>query len=48
MIFNPESDTIINSGDSMIILGDPQKIQKFRTEVCKDFRTLSERAEQIQ
>jgi voltage-gated potassium channel len=48
MEFNPESDTVINSGDSMIILGDPSKIQKFRTEVCKDLRSLSERAEQIQ
>ncbi len=48
MNFNPGSNTIINSGDSMIILGDPGKIQKFRTEVCKDFRSLSERAEQIQ
>ncbi|MEQ8524111.1 potassium channel protein [Gracilimonas sp.] len=48
MNFNPESNSVIHSGDSMIILGDPGKIQKFRTEVCKDFRTLSERAEQIQ
>jgi voltage-gated potassium channel len=48
MNFNPESDTIINSGDSMIILGDPAKIQRFRTEVCRDLRSLSERAEQIQ
>ena len=48
MNFNPESNTVINSGDSMIILGDPSKIQKFRTEVCKDLRSLSERAEQIQ
>lgn len=46
--FNPGSETLIHSGDSMIILGDPVKIQKFRTEVCKDFRSLSERAEQIQ
>lgn len=48
MNFNPSSDSVIQSGDSMIILGDPSKIQKFRTEVCKDFRSLSQRAEQIQ
>lgn len=48
MNFNPESSTVINSGDSMIILGDPEKIRLFRKEVCKDFRSLSERAEQIQ
>ncbi len=45
--FNPGSDTVIEAGNSMIILGDPAKIQEFRTEVCKDTRTLSERAENM-
>lgn len=45
--FNPGSDTVIEAGNSMIILGDPVKIQEFRTEICKDTRTLSERAENM-
>lgn len=45
--FNPSSETVIEAGNSMIILGDPSKIKDFRIEVCKDTRTLSERAENV-
>ncbi|MTI87466.1 MAG: potassium channel protein [Balneolaceae bacterium] len=48
IIFNPESDQVINEGDSLILLGDVAKIQQFREEVCKDYRSLSDRAEQFQ
>lgn len=46
--FNPVSSDIIRSGDSLIILGDPIKIEAFRAEMCNDNRSLSERAEQIE
>jgi len=41
--FNPGSDDKINVGDSLIVLGDIQRIRKLREEGCKDFRTLKER-----
>ncbi|MFN1835019.1 TrkA family potassium uptake protein [Balneola sp. MJW-20] len=47
-IFNPDSSVIINEGDSLILLGDQNKIQKFRKVVCDDHRTLSERAEHFE
>ena len=46
--FNPKSTDIINKGDSLILLGDLKKIQAFRSEMCKDTRSLAERAEQIE
>ncbi len=45
--FNPGSSDQINVGDSLILLGDLKKIQAFRTEVCKDDRSLAERTEQL-
>ncbi len=45
--FNPQSTDIINEGDSLILLGDMHKIEEFRSEMCKDDRSLAERAEQI-
>jgi len=41
--FNPGSDDKIFVGDSLIVLGDIQRIRKLREEGCKDFRTLKER-----
>lgn len=41
--FNPGSDDKISVGDSLIVLGDIQRIRKLREEGCKDFRTLKER-----
>ncbi len=41
--FNPGSSTQINVGDSLILLGDSNQIEKFRSEVCNDERSLSER-----
>jgi len=46
--FNPQSTDIINTGDSLIILGDLTKIKAFRSEMCNDNRTLAERAEQFE
>ncbi|MFP8489702.1 potassium channel family protein [Gracilimonas sp. Q87] len=45
--FNPGGDTVLNEGDSLIVLGDQDKIDVFRTTVCQDERSLSERAEEI-
>lgn len=41
--FNPGSDDSISIGDSLIVLGDIQRIRRLREEGCKDFRTLKER-----
>jgi len=41
--FNPGSSSQINVGDSLILIGDLQQIDKFRLEVCNDTRPLSER-----
>jgi voltage-gated potassium channel len=41
--FNPGSDDKISVGDSLIVLGDIQRIKQLREEGCKDFRTLKER-----
>lgn len=46
--FNPKSSDVIETGNSLIILGDLKKIQSFRSEMCNDTRTLAERAEQIE
>jgi len=41
--FNPGSGDKISIGDSLIVLGDIQRIRKLREDGCKDFRTLKER-----
>ncbi len=46
--FNPKSTDTIHTGDSLILLGDINKIQAFRSEMCNDTRSLAERAEQIE
>jgi voltage-gated potassium channel len=45
--FNPGGKTILREGDSLIVLGDLEKIDVFRKTVCQDVRSLSERAEEI-
>jgi len=45
--FNPGGDTVLNDGDSLIVLGDQEKIDFFRETVCQDDRSMSERAEEI-
>ena len=46
--FNPKSTDKIQTGDSLILLGDLKKIDEFRSEMCNDTRSLAERAEQIE
>jgi voltage-gated potassium channel len=41
--FNPGSDDKISVGDSLIVLGDIDRIKHLREEGCEDFRTLEER-----
>ena len=41
--FNPDSSSEINEGDSLILIGDLEQIDKFRREVCNDSRPLAER-----
>lgn len=41
--FNPGSDDKVTVGDSLIVLGDVERIKRLREEGCKDFRTLEER-----
>lgn len=41
--FNPGSDDTINEGDSLIVLGDVDRIEQLREEGCKDERTLEQR-----
>ncbi|WP_138432012.1 potassium channel family protein [Fodinibius saliphilus] len=41
--FNPGSNDKINIGDSLIVLGDIDRIKHLREQGCKDFRTLEER-----
>lgn len=41
--FNPGSDDTINVGDSLIVLGDVNRIKHLREQGCNDFRTLAER-----
>jgi len=41
--FNPGSDDKITVGDSLIVLGDVDRIKHLREDGCKDFRTLEER-----
>ncbi|WP_185958173.1 potassium channel family protein [Fodinibius sediminis] len=41
--FNPGSDDLISAGDSLIVLGDIERIKHLRHEGCDDYRSLSER-----
>lgn len=41
--FNPGSQDKISVGDSLIVLGDFERIKHLREKGCKDFRTLEER-----
>lgn len=41
--FNPGSTDKLSVGDSLIVLGDFDRIKHLREEGCKDFRTLDER-----
>lgn len=41
--FNPGSDDRISAGDSLIVLGDIERIEHLREEGCDDYRSLSER-----
>lgn len=41
--FNPGSDDKISVGDSLIVLGDVDRIKHLREQGCEDFRTLEER-----
>ncbi|HKK25472.1 MAG TPA: potassium channel protein [Gracilimonas sp.] len=45
--FNPGGNTVLYDGDSLIVLGDQDKIDFFRETVCQDDRSMSERAEEI-
>jgi len=48
IIFNPNSANTIHAGDSLVILGELKTINNFREEMCKDNRSLAERAEEIE
>ena len=41
--FNPGSEDRITVGDSLIVLGDVDRIEHLREKGCEDFRTLEER-----
>lgn len=43
MLFNPGSDAQLQVGDSLIVLGDVERIADMRTEGCNDNRSLSDR-----
>lgn len=43
ILFNPGSDDTINVGDSLIVLGDVERIEQLRTDGCNDNRDLSDR-----
>lgn len=43
ILFNPGSDDQMEVGDSLIVLGDVERIEAMRTEACNDHRSLSER-----
>lgn len=44
--FNPGSDDTITVGDSLIVLGDVDRIDELREKGCNDRRTLAERVSQ--
>lgn len=43
ILFNPGSNDMINEGDSLIVLGDVERIEYLRTDGCNDQRDLSDR-----
>lgn len=43
VVFNPGSKDRIHVGDSLIVLGDVDRIRRLKEEGCRDFRTLRER-----
>lgn len=43
LVFNPESSHRLQAGDSLIVLGNVDRIEKLRREGCDDNRSLSER-----
>jgi voltage-gated potassium channel len=43
ILFNPGSEDTINVNDSLIVLGDEERIESLRTEGCNDRRDLSDR-----
>ena len=43
ILFNPGSDDVMHEGDSLIVLGDMERIEHLRREGCNDQRSLSER-----
>ncbi|MGK7370309.1 MAG: potassium channel family protein [Candidatus Halalkalibacterium sp. M3_1C_030] len=43
ILFNPGSDDIMHVGDSLIVLGDVERIETMRIEGCNDNRSLSDR-----
>lgn len=43
IVFNPGSDDKIQAGDSLIVLGDIDRISHLRSRGCNDHRTLAER-----
>lgn len=48
ILFNPGSDDVINVGDSLIVLGDVDRIESLRREGCNDQRDLSDRVSKHQ
>lgn len=48
ILFNPGSHDIINNGDSLIVLGDVERIEHLRTDGCNDQRDLSDRVSKHQ
>lgn len=48
ILFNPGSDDVINIGDSLIVLGDVDRIESLRREGCNDQRDLSDRVSKHQ
>jgi len=42
--FNPGSKDKLKTGDVLIVLGERDRIDRMRKEVCADFRSLSDRA----
>jgi len=45
IIFNPGSQDLINEGDTLIVLGDMDRINYLRTSGCNDQRDLNERVQ---
>lgn len=48
VVFNPKSSKTIYPGDTLVILGEQKIINLFREDMCKDNRSLAERAVEIE